>query len=276
MIDLAVGEAEHNGRPNEVAFEAYGLRMAVSASRPELLDRIRQVLPPGWQSCPPTGIASRFSLTANDKGTFVLERDGDPLSGLQSIDLDLALELLETQLRLLLALRAPDTIFIHAGVVGHKGMAIVMPGSSFAGKTSLVAALVREGAEYYSDEFAVIDRDGLVHPYAKPLSIRDEVSRMQNDHAVESLGGVAGDNPLPVGMIVITRYEPAAEWKPKRLSAGAGAMALLAHAGPAQERPQEVLEAISRVAKDAVILESERDEADQIAPLLLAELERHG
>jgi iron complex transport system permease protein len=29
-------------------------------------------------------------------------------------------------------------------------------------------------------------------------------------------------------MIVITRYEPAAEWKPKRLSAGAGAMALLA------------------------------------------------
>ena len=51
-------------------------------------------------------------------------------------------------------------------------------------------------------------------------------------------------------------------------------MALLANAVPARERPAEVLRAISRVADDALAIESERDEADAVAPLLLAELER--
>ena len=75
-------------------------------------------------------------------------------------------------------------------------------------------------------------------------------------------------------MIAITTYKPGAEWSPKRLSAGAGAMALLASAVPAQERPQEVMQAISVAATDAVVIESDREEADEIAPLLLAELER--
>ncbi len=76
-------------------------------------------------------------------------------------------------------------------------------------------------------------------------------------------------------MIVITTYKPGAEWKPKRLSPGAGAMALLANAVPAMERPSEVMPAISRAAEDAVVIESDRGEAEEVAPLLLAELERH-
>ncbi len=147
-----------------------------------------------------------------------------------------------------------------------------MPARSFGGKTTLVAALVRAGAVYYSDEFAVIDRNGLVQPYAKPLSIRGD-GLEQTDHAVESFGGVAGDEPLPLGMIVITTYKQGAEWKPKRLSPGAGAMALLANAVPAMERPEEVMQAISRAARDAVVIEGDRGEADEVAPLLLEALE---
>ena len=44
-----------------------------------------------------------------------------------------------------------------------------------------MAALVRAGAEYYSDEFAPLDAGGLVHPFAKPLSIRNE-RFVQVDH----------------------------------------------------------------------------------------------
>ena len=148
-----------------------------------------------------------------------------------------------------------------------------MPGMSFAGKTTLVAALVKAGAVYYSDEFAVIDREGLVHPYAKPLSMRDG-GWEQTDYTVESYGGVAGQQPLPLRMIVITTYRPDAEWSPKRLSPGAGAMALLANAVPARERSQEVLAAVSRAADSALVIESDRGEADVVAPLLLRELEQ--
>ena len=51
--------------------------------------------------------------------------------------------------------------------------AIVMPGASFAGKTTMVRAWLEAGATYYSDEFAVLDRTGRVHPFARPLAIRE-------------------------------------------------------------------------------------------------------
>ncbi len=268
-------EPQTNGADNganEIVFEAFGVCLAVSTSEPALLDRIRGFLPPGWQPCPASAVESRFSLTAEDTGTFSLTRDGEPLSGGGVLELDLALEMLDSQLRIYLGRKAPDAIFVHAGVVAHHGRAMVMPSPTFGGKTTLVAALVRSGAVYYSDEFAVIDRDGLVHPYAKPLSVRNGGWK-QTDHPIDSFNGVAGDEALPLGMIVVTTFRAGGEWKPKRLSAGAGAMALLANAVPARERSREVMGVISRAARDSVVLESDRGEAEPIAPLLLAELE---
>lgn len=190
----------------------------------------------------------------------------------RGVELDLALEILDSQIRIYIGEKAPERIFVHAGAVGHRARAIVMPGMSFAGKTELVAALVRAGASYYSDEFAVLDERGLVHPYAKPLSIRGN-GLWQTDHHVHSLGGVAGEAPLELGLIVVTTYKPDGEWRPRRIAAGEGAMALLANTVPARERPAEAMRAISRAADGAVVIASDRGEAETIAPLLLAELE---
>ena len=100
--------------------------------------------------------------------------------------------LLDSQLRLHLGAKAPDMIFIHAGAVAYREETIVMPGKSFAGKTVLVAELVDSGATYYSDEFAVIDERGLIHPYAKGASLREgPTDYIQTDHSVESLGWTA-------------------------------------------------------------------------------------
>ena len=99
---------------------------------------------------------------------------------------------------------------------------------------------------------------------------------MQTDHPVESLGWTAGSEPLPMGAIVVTSYRANAEWRPRRLSGGEGAMALLANAVPARERPAQVMRVISRAAKGAIVLESDRGEADGVAPLLLAELDYVG
>lgn len=259
----------------EIAFEAYGLRLGVRADDAELLDRVRQLLPPHSRPCPPEAVQTTFAITRNAVGTYAISRDGEKLTGSRNIELDLALEMLDSQLRIYLGRKSPEAIFIHAGAVAHRGVAIVMPAMSFAGKTTLTAALVRAGAVYYSDEFAVIDREGYVHPYAKALSIRRDGEWAQTDHAVESFGGISGDERLPLGMIVVTSYKPGADWSPKPLSQGAGAMALLANAVPARERSEEVMQAISRAADGAVVLEGDRGEADAVAPLVLQELERH-
>ncbi len=267
-----MGGPEQNGGACDLAFEAYGVRMSVSASESAVLDRIRSFLPPGWEPCSASTVEQRFVLVADDFGRYSLTK-GDEAPASPGLELDLVLKWLDSELRMCLGRTAPDMIFVHAGVVAHRGSTMVIPARSFGGKTTLVAALIRAGAVYYSDEYAVIDRDGVVHPYAKPFSLRGDGPE-QTEHAVESLGGVAGDEPLPLGMIVITTYKAAAEWRPERLPPGAGAMALLAHAVPAQERPAETMHAISRAAEGAIVIESDRGEADEIATELLAEIER--
>jgi hypothetical protein len=253
----------------EVAFESFGVKLAVRANRSELLDHVPAVLPPGWRPCESKDVTRRFAIIGDPTGTFGIAKDGKALG--RGVELELALELLDSQIRLEIGEHAPDRIFIHAGVVASGGRAIVIPGMSFAGKTELTAALVRRGAVYFSDEFAVLDADGLVHPYPKPLSIRGD-DHWQTNHDVESLGGTAGEEALPVGLIVVTSYRADAVWQPRRVSAGEGAMALLANAVPARERPAECMRAISRAANGAVILQSDRGEADAVAAELLAEL----
>jgi hypothetical protein len=255
----------------EIAFSAYGVPLAVAASRPGILERVRPYLPPGWKPCESSEVERRFEIRQDGDGSYSFLKDGKPEN--IGLGLELAVLMFDTEMRLYIARKAPGAIFVHAGVVAHRGKTIVLPGLSFAGKTTLVAALVRAGARYYSDEFAVLDENGLVRPYAKPLSLRDN-NQIQIEHPVESLGGIAGDEPLPVGAVAITSYRPGGEWRPERLSAGQGAMAMLANTVPARERPEESLRAVRRAVDGAVVLESERGEAEALAPLLLAELER--
>jgi hypothetical protein len=148
---------------------------------------------------------------------------------------------------------------------------MVLPGLSFAGKTTMVAALVRAGAVYYSDEYAPIDENGLVHPYARPLSVRNHDFSRNHTH-VNSLGGVAGEQPLRISQIVATSYRPDAEWRPRQLTAGESVLALLSHTVPARSRPEQVMRHLTRAVDGAVAIESPRGDSDELAPLLFKEL----
>ena len=185
-------------------------------------------------------------------------------------DLEEALSQLELDLELYIADRAPRRTFVHAGVVGWNGRAIVIPGDSFSGKSSLVKALVKAGASYYSDEFAVLDERGRVHPYPTPLAIRpspDGGPPMK--YTAEELGGVAGVCPLPVGLVLITRYVGGTHFRPRPLSAGRAVLGLLAHTLPARRRPGRVLDALSRVVSQALVLRGMRGEAEETARQIL-------
>jgi hypothetical protein len=182
-----------------------------------------------------------------------------------------ALIMLDSQIQGHIALEAPDFIFIHAGVVADGHRALVMPGLSFSGKTTLVRAMVAAGAIYYSDEFAALDETGCVHPYSKRLSIRRDGGGV-DDYRVEELGGVAGLEPLPMGLKVATRYRPGAQWQPTELSAGAAALAMLEHAVPAQTRPEQTMRVLKKTAEGAVAFQGERGEADALAEVLLESL----
>ena len=54
---------------------------------------------------------------------------------------------------------------VHSGIVQWNGRALLLPGATHSGKSSLVAELLRRGATCFSDEFALIDAEGRAHPY---------------------------------------------------------------------------------------------------------------
>jgi hypothetical protein len=71
--------------------------------------------------------------------------------------------------------RHPYFMAIHAGVVGHGGRCIVLPGASGRGKTTLTAALSRAGFRYFSDEFALLEEETLhVRPVPLGLTIKPD------------------------------------------------------------------------------------------------------
>ena len=257
--------SDHSSELAEIGFEAFGVPLVIAAPA-QVLPRVEPVLPPGWRSREPAEDDERFVLETPNNVVYRVAGGRGSVSG--SSDLQIALEVLDARLRGYIALHAPEHIFVHAGVVGHRERAIVIPGLSFSGKTTLVAELVRAGATYYSDEFAVLDANGLVHPYPKPLSIRGD-GYSQVDHSVEALGGSAGKGPLPVGLVVLAQYEPGARWEPRRLSGGEAVLAILANTVPAQERPEQALSTIKRAVDGAVALQSGRGEAAELVRELL-------
>jgi hypothetical protein len=253
----------------DIAFESLGVRIRVSTDAPEVLDRVPAILPPDAQPCPPSTADGTYEIRSRPGGGYDFLLDGSPVS--ERIELPLALTLLEGQLQVYVGLHAPNRIFVHAGVVGYEGRAIVVPGRSFAGKTTLTLALVRAGAVYYSDEFAVLDERGLVHPYARPVSVRDG-GEAQTDHHIERFGGVVGVEPLEVGTVVFAQYRPGAEWDPTEIAPAKGALSMFENALPALSRSEESMRAIKQAVRGALLLEGDRGEADVVARSLLARL----
>lgn len=251
-----------------MAVEAFGVTVAVTVD-PQDLAAVRDFLPPRARPVSHPPEHGRFALVKNTDGALV-DVVCDEESVVGPVDLRLALGILDAELRMHIALHAPEHVFVHAGVVGVEERAIVFPGRSFAGKTTLVAALVRAGAEYLSDEYAVLDSDGLVHPYPKPLSMRIDGTREADERPIESLGGRASEKPLPVAAIVFTSYRPGAAFAVRPCTVGEGVVKLLEHTIAARSRPQQVLAAVRRAATDAVVFEGYRGDADQAAGALLS------
>lgn len=72
-----------------------------------------------------------------------------------------------------LATLLPRLLFIHAGAVAVAGRGMILIGQSGAGKTSTVAALVRKGAAYLSDEVALLDPvTRVVAPFGLPMAVK--------------------------------------------------------------------------------------------------------
>jgi hypothetical protein len=265
-----------------LAVRAYGVRLGIRVNEPAVLQRIESCLPPTWKPAPSPRVDILYSVLVGGTGARpgvrrfnLLYANAGRLA--RSLDFEEVLEAFEFNAQLHVAEAAPRRLFVHAGVVGWRGQAILIPGRSHSGKSTLVAALVQAGATYYSDEYAVLDERGRVHAYARPLSLRHTPGAKANRYGAEALGGRVGSRPLPVSLVVVSQYKPGAGWRPRRLSSGQGILGLLANTVSARRQPTVALATLRRVVSHAAVLKGTRGEAGAVAPQLLSHLEKsHG
>lgn len=269
-----MGKIDRLGWTAGISFRSYGVNVGVRVNDKAALAQLVDHLPPGWEPRSSPVVDRLYSFKMGGESSranlrrFNLLYANDARVG-RSLDIAESMKLFESDLQLYVAEAAPRRIFVHAGVVGWKGKAILIPGRSFSGKTSLVVELVRAGATYFSDEYAVLDAHGRVHPYPRKLWIREESSFGSERLSVESLGGSCASKPLPVGLVIVTKYKAGARWRPSRMTPGKGALQLLNNTVSIQRQPKLAFPVLSRIATEATILKGARGEARNIVDTIL-------
>ncbi len=265
--------------PYGFAATCFGVRIGVRANNPDLLDRLRRLLPVDAKPYSGEVVDHYFSAVLGGSVAGSRVRKFHLLYGnhtllLRGREIDAITDAFEPAFRHVVASLAPRRIFVHAGVVGWKGRAILFPGKTLSGKTTMVAELVRAGASYLSDEYAVLDTAGRVHPFHKPLSLRASPTARQVETPVEMLGGKSARRPLPVGLVVMSTYRVGVRWRPRTLTPGQGALAMLTHTITAEHAPERAMASIREVVVRAPVVKSSRGDAADVAPLVLGLLER--
>lgn len=268
MTPLARGSAQSAS----VSGEIFGVAVTLIASDPEILGLMADWLPPAWIPGD-TGVEPiSFEVRSSGEASYELFRNGNLF---ETGPLDTAIGSFELQLRNYVASVAPDHVFIHAGTAAFDGRAIAVPGESFSGKTMMIRALVQAGATYFSDEYTVLDREGFVHPYPKPLAVRDggDGYRGKSYHPAGDLGAVTDGSKARLGMVLCAEYRPGAVWAPAELTPADALVALIPHTFPAPERATETMATLAAALDGSVIaLKGYRGEADETAALILKRL----
>jgi hypothetical protein len=259
------------GSTEDLAFLAYGALITLRLEGLPIA-RILEFLPPGYSPVQPTRPPDVHLYLRQNGSRFDIERVLQGKSDLIQDGLreNEALARLELEIEATVAGRTQDYLFIHAAVCHTAaGEAIILPGRTGRGKSTLVSALCNRGAVYSSDEFAPLRSDGLVTPYPRNLSLKGGGSRMLRPSPQDLRYSIATE-PAPVKLIVFSQFDPHVErWSPTELSKGNAVLEILANTVAAQKLDQSWLQTLSNVAQNARAVKAVRGDADQAASQIL-------
>lgn len=165
---------------------------------------------------------------------------------------------------------------LHAGAVATAQGSLILPGPMESGKSTLVAALLRAGWGYLSDEVAALDPiTGRAHPFPKHLYLdqdsvdmfpglgerladRDERSRGRLDRTIRSQdldAAVAG--PVALRAIVFLGRDRVGPARLLDMPGGEAVLQMAANCFNLHRYGERGVEFLSRVARDAVMFRLE-------------------
>src|SRR5438270_3994815 len=258
-------------------FTIFGLRIGLRVNAREFLDPLINRLPAGWEPGQSMQVQRLYSVIGGNhravpdgqrNGNFLFA-NGQALGNAMSWDE--LYEALQSDLDFYVGRTTRARLFVHAGAVAWKGQAIIIPGESHSGKTTLVQALLEAGATYYSDEFSVLDSDGRVHPFPRALSVR--IKEGVKKIAPHQFGAPTGDKSVSVGLVILTHYEGSAHWCPRIMSPGHGMLGLIKNTLAARRYPELAMRTLGKAISSAGVVESARGDAKEVTDWIAQHLD---
>ena len=215
---------------------------------------------------PPLGLTAVGPAAAADREIVV---EPDPTSGVQVLLDGMPAaggwDRVESELGLFAAERLHTLVAVHAAVVVSDGRAVLLPGPSMAGKTSLCVAARDVGLDVLTDEFALLDpATGLVGGWPRRFRIRTEEGPVRID-------GVSSDGRFPVGLVAALRHDPyrTGSLDVEDITPGQTVLHLLRNTVCARSRPVTSFSTALVVARSASGVQGRRGEAiAALGPLL--------
>jgi hypothetical protein len=270
-------ESDHYRR-DDAYFRVFDYYFSLRCAEPKVLQYIRRVL--GEFEVEPDVRERRVPPTPNIPPCYTVLRSGTSEEGVDAYTLSWGTEPLLADVGLSAVLdrlfwhvnneatrRAAGFLLVHAGaVVAPSGGALVLPAASGSGKTTLVAALVRSGYRYLSDEAAAIDPVlGLIHAFPKAMTLKrgsfdlfpdvecaPHVGAADQRHVLpQDLGGSTAPDPAPPRWVIGIQYAAGSTGRLTPLSAGATVALLGKHELNLRFYRSRALTVFERLARQA-------------------------
>lgn len=266
------------GRLKFLSYAAYGLRIGLETTL-DVLPYLSSPLIPGAElaTAEPPLARFRFQPARSANGDLAFQVSGDSIGVFSSSNVAAAARELESRLHHYVAASTEVAVFVHAGVLEWRGRAMLIPGPSHSGKSTLVAALVSKGATYFSDEYAVIDLEGRVHAFPRPLHLRPDILLQlaaSVPPSVPTMNYSGRLHPLPLAWVLHIRYNPAGTWQPRTLTPGQMLLALLENTVAVRRQSELTVRTLKSAIRQAAGWQAERADAMSAAENILELLDR--
>ncbi len=246
-------------------FSAFGLRVAVLTGCPTVQTFLdRHLLPWLPRGAPDPEAADLIFRISRNHGGQGLDAYADDRLIASDEGLPAIFGLLQCLVDERVVRRRPDIVAVHAGVVAWNGSAALLPGASRSGKTTMVVELLKRGAVYYSDEYALLDAQGRVHAYPRALMPRRS-GGWQHPTLASAWNAATADSPAPIRLIVSLEWAHGGQWKVRRVPQSEALLLLLRNTPQEMARSPEILDRMRRGVSSATCYTGVRGEAAEAA-----------
>ena len=262
----ASAQFEKNGEVETFSLQCHGAVVNISTDYRSLPEILKAHLPLfELSSAAVTSPANISLITRGGKNSNGLYFNGETALKFDVFNASLTEFIADKILMILAKVSLPAKIYLHAGGVVWNGLGILIPGTSFAGKTSLIKEFIKAGAEFYSDDCIILDDGGNMLPFPRDLAVRTENGRVFRGAA--HFGAETGTEKVKVGLILFTNFVADAFWKPEIGTPGISVMKLMDnfyYRPSISDAPQDVIRILTTMTASAEIYAGERGEAGQV------------